>query len=453
MSSITQSISWSELSEPLNGRVITPTDAGYDEARHVWNGMIDLHPAAIARCRNEDDVRTAIAFARRHDLPLSIRGGGHSAAGLAIVDAGLVVDLTPMNDVAVDPAARTARAGGGATWADFDRATTAHNLATTGGAISTTGIGGLTLGGGIGNLMRAHGLSCDNLLQARVVLATGEVVTANKDSHADLYWALKGGGGNFGVVTEFTYQLHPMTGMVGGLIIHPRDNARAVLQRYREVALAAPDELGLFCGLIHSPEGAPIAVFLPWFDGNESAAAPVLAPLREFGEPIADLTAPVDYVTVQTYLDEAFPAGMQVYWKSHFLTGLPDEAIDIMIEYANSAPSVLSAALLETMGGAIGRIDPNATAFAHRDAPFNLAIIGRWLDPAETEVNVAWARAFFEAMQPFASGAYVNYLGVGDDPARIADAYAGPTYQRLRQVKRQYDPENLFRRNQNILPA
>jgi FAD/FMN-containing dehydrogenase len=444
---------WESLSAGLEGSLVLPDDAPYEEMRKVWNGMIDVRPSAIARCRSVSDVQQAIAFGREHGIELSIRGGGHSAAGLAMVENGLVIDLSEMNEVVVDPDAKTARAQGGATWGDFDRATTAHNLATTGGVISTTGIAGLTLGGGIGTLMRVHGLACDNLMEAQVVLANGEVVTASETSHPDLFWALRGGGGNFGVATEFTFQLHPMNGLFGGMIVHPRDNAVAVVQNFREVASTAPDELGIFCALIYSPEGQQIAAYLPWYYGTEDEATEPMRQLREFGPPLADMTAPTPYVAEQTMLDEGFPAGMQIYWKSHFLSGLPDEAINIIVDNANAAPSPLSATLLETMGGAVARVAADATAFAHRDAPFNLAIIARWLDPAEADENIAWARGFFDAMQPYASGVYVNYLGVGDDPSRVAAAYAGDTYRRLREVKAQYDPENVFHRNQNIPPV
>jgi FAD/FMN-containing dehydrogenase len=451
--STSTAVPWQDLQANFDGSLVLPGDGNYDDIRKVWNGMIDLHPAALARCHSVADVQRAVAFGREHGLELSIRGGGHSAAGLAMVEGGLVIDLAEMTQVVVDPQSRTARAQGGATWAHFDRATTEHDLATTGGVISTTGVGGLTLGGGIGTVMRKYGLACDNLIEAQVVLANGDLVTASEASHPDLFWALRGGGGNFGVVTEFTFRLHPMHGLFGGMVIHPRDNAKAVVQNFREVAAGAPDELGLFCGLLYSPDGLPIVAYLPWYVGSEAEAAGPMARIRSFGPPLADLTAPTPYVEEQTALDEGFPPGMQVYWKSHFLSGLPDEAIDIIVEHANSAPSQLSATLLELAGGAVARVAPDATAFAHRNAPFNLAIISRWLDPAEADANIGWARSFFDAMQPYASGVYVNYLGVGDDPERVAEAYAGETYQRLRQIKRQYDPENVFHRNQNIPPA
>jgi FAD/FMN-containing dehydrogenase len=444
---------WKSFRDHLSGRLVQPSDEAYAEARKVWNGMIDMRPAGIAYCASVDDVRRGVEFGQEHGLELAMRCGGHSAAGLSMTEGGLVLDLTPMHQVTVDPNARTARAGGGMTWGQFDAATTAHDLATTGGVISTTGIAGLTLGGGIGNLMRQHGLACDNLREAQVVLASGDVVTANAQSHPDLYWALRGGGGNFGVVTEFTYDLHPVSGMVGGMIVHPRDRAREVVRHYREVASSAPDALALFCALLHSPDGDPIAAYLPWYNGSEQEAEGPLRALRSFGPPLADMTGPTSYTAAQTALDEGFPPGMQVYWKSHFLSDLSDEAIDVFIEHANAAPSKLSAGLLETLGGAVARVDPGATAFPHRSAPYNLAIIARWLDPAEADANIAWARAFFDAMQPFASGVYVNYMGVGDGAARIQDAYAGETWQRLRAIKAEYDLENLFHRNLNIPPA
>ncbi len=454
MSTVLPSVSdWTPLTSKLGGTVILPDHDAYDATRAVWNGMIDLRPAAIARCKSVEDVQSAVEFGRQHGLELAIRGGGHSAAGLGSTEGGLVIDLSEMNAVQVDPEARTAVVQGGAKWKDVDEATTAHGLATTGGVISTTGVGGLTLGGGIGTIMRLYGLACDNLLSAELVLATGEVVTADSTSHPDLFWALKGGGGNFGVVTEFTFRLHPMPGLYGGMILHPRENALAAIRHFRDVALNAPDELGIFAALLHSPEGLPIVAYLPWYVGTESEASFSIEPLRTFGPPMADLTAQTPYTVEQTSLDEGFPPGMHVYWKSHFLSQLTDEAIATIVEHANQAPSPLSATLLETMGGAVARVPVDATAFPHRDAAFNLAIITRWLDPADSDVNIAWARSFFDAMQSFSSGVYVNYLGVGDDSSRVSDAYAGATHQRLRQVKRQYDPDNLFHRNQNLLPA
>jgi FAD/FMN-containing dehydrogenase len=453
MSGTPSAAEWQAFAGKLGGPLVLPSDSAYEEKRKVWNGMIDVRPAAFASCASVDDVRRSIDFGREHGMELSIYGGGHSAAGLALTQGGLVIDLRQMNQVEVDPAAKTARAGGGATWGKFDQATTTHNLATTGGVISSTGVGGLTLGGGIGTLMRAHGLASDNVISAQVVLANGDLVTASETSNPDLFWALRGGGGNFGVVTEFTFRLHPVNGLYGGLIIHPRDAARGLIQNYRDVSATAPDDLGLFCALLYTPDGQPVAAYSTWYNGSESAAEKPMAPLKSYGTPVADLTTMTPYVAEQTAMDEGFPPGMQVYWKAHFLSGLPDDAIDVIVEHANRAPSPLSVTLLETLGGAVARHAEDATAFNHRNAPFNLAIISRWLDPADAEPNIRWGRAFFDAMQPYSSGVYVNYLGTGDDPNRVLDAYGGATMQRLRQVKRQFDPENIFHRNQNIAPG
>jgi FAD/FMN-containing dehydrogenase len=447
------SLPWPALDATLGGGLILPSDPRYDEARSVWNGMIDQRPAAIARCASVDDVIAALRFARQHELPIGVRGGGHNAAGLAVLDNGLVIDLSPMNGVAVDPERRIARAGGGATWGDFDAATQAHGLAATGGAISTTGIAGLTLGGGLGYLMRQHGLACDNLIGAQVVLADGTVVTTSESERPELFWGLRGGGGNFGIVTEFVFRLHSLDGMYAGLILHPRDRAVEGLQRYRALTEAAPDALTTFFALLSAPDGAQIFAYVVTFAGDEAQGASAVAPLRAFGEPLADMVAPMPYVSLQRMLDEGFASGPHVYWRSHFLTGIPDQAIEILVAGANAAPSPLSAVLVEHLGGAVARVGRDETAFDHRDAEYNLAIIARWLDPAEAVANIAWARELWEAMQPFARGVYVNYLGVGDGAERVRAAYSPEKYARLAALKRQYDPENVFRRNQNIAPA
>jgi FAD/FMN-containing dehydrogenase len=447
------SLPWQRLDDVIGGDLLLASNPRYEEARQVWNGMIDRRPAAIARVRTVDDVVEAVRFAREHGLPIAVRGGGHNAAGLAVVDDALVVDLTEMNQVQVDPERRTARAGGGATWGDFDAATQAHGLATTGGAISMTGIGGLTLGGGLGYLMRSRGLACDNLIGATVVLADGSVIHTSETERPELLWGLRGGGGNFGIVTEFEYRLYPLDGVYAGLLIHPRERAVEALGAYRDLTQAAPDELTTFFALLNTPEGAPVAAYLLAFAGDADAGEGAAAPFRAFGEAIADVVAPMPYVALQQMLDEAFQPGPPVYWRSHFLTGLPDEAIETMVAGANAAPSPLSNVLVEHLGGAVSRVGNDDTAFDHRDAEYNFAIIAKWLDPSEAEANIAWARGLWEAMQPYARGAYVNYLGVGDAPERVRAAYSPQKYARLAALKRQYDPDNVFRFNQNIPPA
>jgi FAD/FMN-containing dehydrogenase len=447
------SLPWNALAAAIGGDLLLPDNARYEEARQVWNGMIDRRPAAIARVRTTEDVVAAVRFAREHELEVAVRGGGHSAAGLAVVDDGLVIDLTEMNQVQVDPERSAARAGGGATWRDFDAATQAHGLATTGGVISTTGVGGLTLGGGLGVLMRSRGLACDNLIGAEVVLADGSVVRTSETEWPELLWGLRGGGGNFGVVTELEFRLYPQGDMYAGLIIYPRDRAVEALRTYREHTAVAPDELNTFIALLNTPDGVPVVAFIPAFAGDVAAGEAAVAGYRSMGEPIADLVGPMPYVALQQMLDDGFQAGPHVYWRSHFLTGIPDEAIDILVAGANAAPSPMSSVLIEHLGGAVARVGKEETAFDHRDAEYNFAVIAVWTDPEEADANIAWARELWNAIQPFARGVYVNYLGVGDDTDRVRAAYGPEKYARLAALKREVDPENLFRRNQNIPPA
>ncbi|MDQ3226294.1 MAG: FAD-binding oxidoreductase, partial [Chloroflexota bacterium] len=446
------SLPWETLDTAIGGDLLRWGDLRYEDARHVWNGMIDRRPAAIARVQTVDDVVAAVGFARGHGLEIAVRAGGHNAAGLATVDDGLVIDLRGMNQVAVDPERRIARAGGGTIWKEFDVATQEHGLATTGGVISMTGIGGLTLGGGLGHLMRAHGLSCDNLIGAQVVLADGSVVTTSETERPELLWGLRGGGGNFGVVTELQYRLHPVDGMYGGLLLYPRARGVEALQTYRAVTASAPDELSTFIAFLSTPEGAPIVAFIPAYAGDAAAGEAAVAGYRALGEPIADMVGPMPYVALQQMLDEGFQPGPHVYWRSHFLTGLPDAAIDVIVAGANAAPSPLSSVLVEHLGGAVARVGKDETAFDHRDAEYNFAVIAVWTDPAEADVNIAWARGVWEAMHPYARGVYVNYLGVGDGVDRVRAAYGPEKYARLAALKREYDPENVFHRNQNIVP-
>ncbi len=447
------SLPWETLDAEIGGDLLRPDNPRYEDARHVWNGMIDRRPAAIARARTVDDVVAAVRFARTHGVEIAIRAGGHNAAGLATIDDGLVIDLRAMNQVDVDPERRIARAGGGTIWKELDVATQEHGLATTGGVISMTGIGGLTLGGGLGHLMRSKGLACDNLIGAQVVLADGSVVTTSETERPELLWGLRGGGGNFGVVTELEFRLHPVDGVYAGLLIYPRERGVEALQTYREVTASAPDELSTFIAFLNTPEGAPIVAYIPAYAGDAAAGEAAVAGYRALGEPIADMVGPIPYVALQQMLDEGFQPGPHVYWRSDFLTGLPDEAIDIIVAGANAAPSPLSSLLVEHLGGAVARVGKDETAFDHRDAEYNFAIIAVWTDPAHAEANIAWARGLWEAMRPFARGVYVNYLGVGDDVDRVRAAYGPEKYARLASLKREYDPENVFHRNQNIPPG
>ncbi len=437
----------------LKGRLILPGDEDFDARRRVWNGMIDRRPALIAECACAEDVQAAVGFARAEGLALAVRGGGHSAAGLGTREDGMLIDLAGMRAVAVDPAARTVRAEGGVTWSEFDAATQAHGLATTGGAISTTGIGGLTLGGGVGWLMRRFGLASDNVLAFDVVTADGELVTASADAHPELYWALRGGGGNFGVVTAFTYRLHPVGDVTSGMIVHPADRAGDMLRFYRDATQRASDEFAIFAGLMISPDGDSVGALVACHSGEADVADAELAPVRSFGPPVADDVMRRPYTAHQAMLDPAFPAGLQVYWKGHSLERLSDEVIDVLVRQFGRITSPLSVMLIEHLGGEVARIDADATAFDHRDAAYNLAIIARWADPADAERHIAWARETFEAVRPFASGVYVNYLGIGDGAERVRDAYGEAKYARLAQVKARYDPGNVFSGNQNIAPA
>ena len=439
------------IGSTLAGTVIRRGDPTYDEARRVWNGMVDRSPAVIVRCSSTADVVAAVNHARDNGLVLAVRGGGHNAGGLALCDDGLVIDLSGMRAVTVDPDRRTARVQGGALWRDFDAATHPHGLATTGGLISTTGVGGLTLGGGLGWLMRQHGLACDNVTAVEIVTADGSVRRASATENTDLFWGIRGGGGNFGVVTSFEFRLHPVRSLYAGMLVYPGPRAPEVLRRYRDVAMKAPDELTVFAALMTAPDGMPITAVLTAYNGPVSAGEAALKPLRDLG-PVADQVTEMPYPALQSMLDEGFPSGLQVYWRSDFLESLPDDAIDALCERFNAITSPLSALLIEQFGGAVARVPAEETAFAQRDALFNLAVISRWTDPATAETHIGWARKSSESARPFASGGvYVNYLGA-EGADRVRAAY-GTKYDRLVALKQKYDPTNLFRTNQNIQPG
>src|SRR4051794_17748743 len=352
----------------LHGELLRPGDADFDGARKVWNGMIDKTPALIARCAGVGDVIAAVNFAREHQLLVAVRGGGHNVAGNATCDRGLVIDLSRMRAIRVDPAARTARVEGGATWGDLDREAQVFGLATTGGIISTTGIGGLALGGGVGWLVRKHGLSCDNILSVDVVTADGRLVTANAEQHADLYWGVRGGGGNFGVVTSLELRLHPVGPILGGMVLHLREQAPAVLRFYREFTQTAPEEVTTYCMMLTTPDGVPVVALVACYNGPLEQGEAVLRPLRAFGSPVADLIHPMPYREMQSMFDAGFPHGLRNYWKGSFLRDLPDEAIDRLVAQAAGMPSPLSAVALEFYGGAASRVGEDATAFPHRQA-------------------------------------------------------------------------------------
>ncbi len=437
----------------LRGVLLRPGDADYDKARVVWNGMIDRRPAMIARCAGVADVIEAVRFARAQKLLVSVKGGGHNITGNAVCEGGLMIDLSPMRGVRIDPVTRIAHAQAGLTWGEFNRETQALGLATTGGVVSTTGIAGLTLGGGLGWLMGKYGLSCDNLLSADLVTAEGDFLTASAEQHPDLFWGLRGGGGNFGVVTSFEYRLHPLPPVLAGMVVHPMEKAGEVLRFYRDFARSCPDEMLAAAALMTSPEGEPVAVIIASYIGDPVTGEALLAPLRKFGRPLADTIAPTTYVELNSLFDAAVPYGnVQRYWKSSFLKELPDDLIEVLIERSAKFLSPMSMVLFFHLHGAAARVDPDATAFGLRDDQWDYDVISQWADPAEAADHIKWTRDFWTAVEPFASGeVYVNHLDAEEAP-RSRAAYTR-NYDRLVTLKNQYDPVNLFRLNQNIRPT
>ena len=442
-----------QLRSVCRGAFIRPGDGDYDTARRIWNASIDRRPGLIFRCAGLADVIAAVTFARENGLLVAIRGGGHNVGGRALCDGGLVIDLSQMKGIHVDPRTRRVRVQPGVTLGELDRETHVYGLAVPSGVVSRTGIAGLTLGGGVGWLVRKHGLTVDNVLSFEVVTADGKLLTASADENTDLFWALRGGGGNFGVVTSFEYQAHPVSTVLGGLILHRRSEAHAALQFYREFTDSAPDELGTYAALLHGPDGTPFVGFATCYSGDLAEGERVLAPLRKFGTPVVDAVQPIPFPVMQTVFDAAVPEGNQNYWKSTFVRELSDPAIDTIVSHANEATSPLTAILVEQYGGAASRVSTDATAFAHRKAEYDFGILTQWTDPADSERHVAWTRRFAEAMAPYRSGAYLlNFLDreEGDDLVRAA---FGGNYERLVTIKTKYDPTNFFRINQNIVPA
>jgi FAD/FMN-containing dehydrogenase len=437
----------------LRGALLHPGSEGYDDARIIHNGMIDRRPALIARCAGVADVLTGVRFAREHDLLVSVRGGGHGMPGFAVCEGGLMLDLSGMKSVHVVPHDRTARAEAGVTWREFDHETQAFGLATTGGVVGSTGIAGLTLGGGHGFLMRRYGLACDNLLAADVVTADGRWLRASATENAELFWGLRGGGGNFGVVTSFEYRLHPLGTMLAGMVIYPIGKAKAFLRLYRDVTSTAPDELGSLVALGTLPDGTQAAVLLVGYNGSTADGEKLLRPLREFGPPLADQVAPVPYAALQGISEHFNPRGYRNYLKTNYLKDLSDDAIDILVERYMSVPAPFSHIVVEHMGGAVSRMDQQATAYNYRDAQYNFLIVGIWHDSAEDAGNIQWVRGLWQAIQPFSTGnIYVNYESdVGVD--RVQAAYGAAKYDRLVALKNTYDPMNVFRLNANIKPT
>ena len=443
------------LAAKFSGTLVQPGDDGYEEARRVHNGLIDKRPALIARCRGTADVADSIALAREAGLDISVRGGGHNVAGRAVTDGGLMIDLAEMKGIHVDPEARTIRAQGGVLWSEFNREAAVHGLATPGGTVSTTGIAGLTLGGGLGWLTGVHGLAADNVLSIELVTAEGEVLNVTADSHPDLFWALRGGGGNFGVATSFEYRLHPFREVVGGVIAYPFDVARDVLRFYRDITQSYSDELVIVCGLLHAPDGSgtKLAAFAICHAGSPEQAEKELAPLRAFGEPVMSEIGPMPYPVVNTLLDPAYPRGALNYWKSSFLKSLDDELIDTTIEAFAATPSLMTLIAFEHFHGAVTRIGVTDTPVPHREVGYSVLITSVWTDPGGTDENVTWTQAAYDAMRPFfADRRWLNYFSDDDRAEAIRAAY-GPNYDRLVEVKRKYDPDNVFHLNHNIDPT
>jgi FAD/FMN-containing dehydrogenase len=445
-----------EFKASLRGVVFMPGDPGYDEVRRIHNGMFVRSPALIARCLGTADVVDAVRFARTHDLELAVRGGGHSVAGKSVCEGGLMLDLSLMKGIHVDPERCTVRAQGGVTWGEFNRETQLYGLATTGGVVSTTGIAGLTLGGGLGWLMGKHGLAADNLLSAEVVTAAGEVVRANAEENRDLFWGLRGGGGNFGVVSWFEYRLHRLASVTSGLVAYPIERAREVMQFFRKFTASLPDELTLNGGLLHAPDGSgvPLAVIVGCHCGSLSEGEAAMRSIRRFGSPVIDTIGPASYVDTNTKIfDPGFPRGARNYWKSSFLAELSDAAIDALIAQFAVCPSPMSGLLLEHFHGAATRVGVDETAFPHRRESYNLLVVSEWLDAKDDDKNIAWARATYDALRPhMVHESYANYQTEDQTENALEQAY-GPNYERLVALKKKYDPGNFFRMNQNIKPA
>lgn len=451
------------LRAQLQGELCLPGEAGYEEARTIWNAMIDRYPQWVVRCKDANDVVAAVNFARTHDLLLSVRGGGHNVAGTAVCDGGLMIDLSPMRGISVDPVSKVARVQPGINWGDLDRETQPFGLAVPGGIVSATGVAGLTLGGGFGWLSRKFGLTSDNLISADVVTADGRFLKASKRENADLFWGLCGGGGNFGVVTSFEFRLQPVGPQVlAGLILYPMEDAPEVLEFYQYFTAEAPDEVSTLAVLRVAPpapflpveiHGKPVIGIGVCYAGPVEEGQEAVRLLKEFGSPLVDLVTPKPFLAHQTMLDAASPSGRRYYWKSGYFDNLSDEACKTLVKHASNLSSPMTAILLFHLGGAISRMDEHESAAGNRQATHVLNIQSAWEDPAETDRHVAWTRDLWQAMQPFSTkGVYVNFLSEDEGPERIRAAYPS-SYSRLEAIKKKYDPMNLFRMNQNILPV
>jgi FAD/FMN-containing dehydrogenase len=453
MGGLTGSDGVAHLRGRFSGHVLEPGDPSYEEARRIHNGLIDKHPALIARCQNTADVVDAVNFGRDHGLEVSVRGGGHNVAGRAVTEGGLMIDLAPMKGTYVDPTRGTARAQGGVTWREYNRATHVHGLATTGGMVSTTGIAGLTLGAGLGWLMGKYGMAIDNLLAVELITADGQALHVTEETDAELFWGLRGGGGNFGVAASLEYRAHPVSTVLGGLVAYPLADAVRVLGVLRAVAADLPDECIVAAGLVPAPDGSgeKIVVVGVCHSGEIEKGKRDVQALRSAATPLLDIIDPMPYPVLNTLLDDAYPRGARSYWKSAFFNEFDDEAVEVMTAAFQKAPSAMSNFILEHFHGAVTRVGPTETAYPHREPGYNLIVISQWLDPTEDEANISWAQETFGALAPYmADASYVNYLG-HDEGDRVRAAY-GPNWERLVHLKRRVDPDNFFRLNQNIDP-
>ncbi|HSR93539.1 MAG TPA: FAD-binding oxidoreductase, partial [Solirubrobacterales bacterium] len=447
----------------LHGTLVRPGGATYDEARAIWTGVHDCRPAAIARCADTADVRHAVGFARSEGLDVAVRGGGHSIPGFSTVDDGIVIDLSPMKGVKVDAAGRTATAEGGVIWGEFDAATQEHGLAVTGGLVSTTGVAGFTLGGGIGWLMRKHGLACDNLRSAELVTADGQVLTASATENADLFWGLRGGGGNFGIVTSFEFDLHPVGPTVtAGPVFYPGERAEEILRFYRDFVRDVPDELTTVVNLLTAPpapflpeewHGRKLVGLIGCYSGDTEEGAKAMQPLRDLGDPVADLVGPMPYVQMQGLIDALYPRGTRAYMKAGYLRELDDHAIETAARYHQDATSPASEIHVHHFGGAVARVDDGETAYGERQAPYVLNIIALSHEEGGFESHIDWAQRLYADVEPsLTGGAYINFLSA-EGEERVKAAYGAEKFARLQALKDRYDPTNLFRLNQNIPPS
>jgi FAD/FMN-containing dehydrogenase len=452
VSALAQTQDLEALAQELRGPLLLPGTTAYDAARHVFNGMIDRHPVAISQARGVADVKAVIDYSRAHGLPVAIRGGGHNTAGHGTCDGGLLIEFSGMRTVRVDRDAGTARADPGCTWVDFDAETSVLGYATTGGTVGSTGIGGLTLGGGLGFLMGSYGLTCDNLMSVDLVTASGEALTASEHSHPDLFWGIRGGGGNFGIVTSFEYRLHEVDRLLAGLVLYPEQAARDALELFGEVANDAPDELSCAFVMLTLPDGPPVAGIAACYNGRLEDGERHVRRLRELGPPVDDGIRPMAYPEVQRTFAE-IPFGLHNYWKGHFVRDLTREVIDAAMEAFDSFSSDHSAILIEAPHGAVARVPADATAFGQRDARFNASALAIWEPGDDPERHVAWSRRFAAGIEPAATGGYFNYLAEDASSDDVARAFGAKRYERLVALKDRYDPTNMFRFNQNIAPS